>query len=136
MYLSASGLLRVSNLAGKTLIDSSTIGVSTSTSVSSFIPAGTRFLDAPVSGGPMGAEKGTLTFMVGAAEDAFFTARLRPLLMLMGNNIFACGGPGCGLAAKLCNNYLSGLIAVATSESMNLGFVLPSFSPPAQTNTL
>lgn len=42
----------------------------------------------------------------------------------MGRSIACVGGPGLGLAAKLCNNYLSGVIAIATSEAMNLGMRL------------
>lgn len=46
---------------------------------------------------------------------------LKTLLSLVGKNIFPCGGPSLGLTAKLCNNYCSGLIAIAVSESMNIG---------------
>lgn len=54
-------------------------------------------------------------------SDAHFASAITPLLRLMGSNVFCVGGPGLGLAAKLCNNYLSGVIAIATSEAMNLG---------------
>lgn len=105
------------------------------------------FFDAPVSGGTAGAERGTLTFMCGVAPppssspspshssspthvnvstDAatHFAAHITPLLRLMGHTVACVGGPGLGLAAKLCNNYLSGVIAIATSEAMNLGMRL------------
>ncbi|KAH9815737.1 3-hydroxyisobutyrate dehydrogenase [Teratosphaeria destructans] len=80
-----------------------------------------HFYDAPVSGGVIGAEKGTLTFMLGCAKDDDNIKLLTSLLSLMGSNIFPCGGPSLGLTAKLCNNYCSGLIAIATSEAMNIG---------------
>lgn len=112
------------------------------------------FFDAPVSGGTAGAERGTLTFMCGVAPPpassssssilpsslsasssanaastdtaaaTHFAAHVTPLLRLMGRTVACVGGPGLGLAAKLCNNYLSGVIAIATSEAMNLGMRL------------
>ena len=72
-----------------------------------------------------GAAAGTLTFMVGASPDGsidpFFHNDVQPLLRLMGSNVFCLGGPSLGLVAKLSNNYLSGIIAIATSEAMNIG---------------
>lgn len=56
-----------------------------------------------------------------AAAATHFAAHVTPLLRLMGRTVACVGGPGLGLAAKLCNNYLSGVIAIATSEAMNLG---------------
>lgn len=83
-----------------------------------------RFFDAPVSGGTRGAEKGILTFMVGAAEDDPQFPLLRRIFSCMGTSIYPVGGQSLGLAAKLSNNYLSGMIALATSEAMNLGMRL------------
>lgn len=80
-----------------------------------------RFYDAPVSGGTAGAEKATLTFMVGAAADDPVFPLLKEILSFMGTAVNPCGGPSLGLAAKLSNNYLSGMIALATAEAMNLG---------------
>lgn len=59
-----------------------------------------------------------------AAAATHFAAHVTPLLHLMGRTVACVGGPGLGLAAKLCNNYLSGVIAIATSEAMNLGMRL------------
>lgn len=59
-----------------------------------------------------------------AAAATHFAAHVTPLLRLMGRTVACVGGPGLGLAAKLCNNYLSGVIAIATSEAMNLGMRL------------
>jgi 3-hydroxyisobutyrate/3-hydroxypropionate dehydrogenase len=81
-----------------------------------------NFVDAPVSGGPMGAEAGTLTFMVGATDkDVFPTAR--SVLVHMGNpdGIFLCGDVGAGTAFKVINNYLSAITSLAASEALNIG---------------
>lgn len=83
-----------------------------------------HFYDAPVSGGTAGAMKGTLTFMVGASQDDPYFPLLKEIFSFMGSSIYAVGGRSLGLAAKLSNNYLSGMIALATSEAMNLGMRL------------
>jgi 3-hydroxyisobutyrate dehydrogenase-like beta-hydroxyacid dehydrogenase len=78
------------------------------------------FYDCPVSGGTAGAAKGIITFMVGmAAEDPSFPL-IHSILSTMGKSINPMGGKGLGLAAKLSNNYLSGIIALATSEVLSL----------------
>jgi 3-hydroxyisobutyrate dehydrogenase-like beta-hydroxyacid dehydrogenase len=59
--------------------------------------------------------------MVGTAADDPTFPLLKEILSFMGSAINPCGGPSLGLAAKLSNNYLSGLIALATAEAMNLG---------------
>ncbi|KAG8167453.1 hypothetical protein KVR01_003142 [Diaporthe batatas] len=83
------------------------------------------FIDAPVSGGPMGAEKGTLTFMVGADPTTSATAlpAARSHLRHMGSEsgIFHCGGVGAGTAFKIINNYLSAITSLAASEALNIG---------------
>ncbi|KAK3985751.1 NAD binding domain of 6-phosphogluconate dehydrogenase-domain-containing protein [Cladorrhinum sp. PSN332] len=83
------------------------------------------FVDAPVSGGPMGAENATLTFMVGcppSASDKVFP-RVKSLLGHMGNpdGIFLCGDVGAGTAFKIINNYLSAITSLAASEALNIG---------------
>lgn len=102
-------------------IDCSTIEVATSLEVGRAVARsglGT-FVDAPVSGGPNGANGGTLTLMVGGpAPDFEF---VRPVLELMGRNIFHCGPAGAGLATKQINNYLSSVCTVGVSEAMNMG---------------
>lgn len=108
----------------KILIDCSTIDPETSKVVAARVAEASmsaRFFDAPVSGGVTGAAAGSLTFMVGATEHDAEWAFLQHLLGMMGTSIIACGGPSTGLTSKLCNNYLSGLIAIAVSESMNIG---------------
>ena len=61
-------------------------------------------IDAPVSGGVVGAQESTLTFIVGGAENN--VERARPLLEKMGSNIFHAGSNGAGQVAKVCNNML------------------------------
>jgi 2-hydroxymethylglutarate dehydrogenase len=79
---------------------------------------GVSVLDAPVSGGTGGAEKGTLAIMVGG--DLAILEKVRPVLETMGKNIFPVGGVGCGNIAKLVNN----LIALTTNAITAEGFVL------------
>ncbi len=74
-------------------------------------------LDAPVSGGPRGAETGTLTVMVGGSTDDF--ARAEPLLRALGRPVHV-GGPGAGQAAKLCNNLIAGVTMAAVAEACAL----------------
>ncbi|MBB3899132.1 3-hydroxyisobutyrate dehydrogenase [Roseococcus suduntuyensis] len=96
------------------LLDCSTIDVTTAREVA----AGRPMLDAPVSGGTMGAENGTLTFMVGGDAAAF--ARARPILEAMGRSIVHCGEAGAGQAAKLCNNMLLAISMIGTCEAFTL----------------
>lgn len=83
------------------------------------------FVDAPVSGGPMGAAAGTLTFMVGCEPAASATAfpAAKSYLRHMGSEegIFLCGGVGAGTAFKVINNYLSAITSLAASEALNIG---------------
>jgi 3-hydroxyisobutyrate dehydrogenase len=74
-------------------------------------------LDAPVSGGPRGAESATLTVMVGGRAEDF--AHAEPLLQALGRPVHV-GGPGAGQAAKLCNNLLAGVNMAAIAEACAL----------------
>jgi 3-hydroxyisobutyrate dehydrogenase len=76
---------------------------------------GIAYLDAPVSGGTIGAQKGALTIMVGSTPEAF--ERARPLLNVLGTNIYHCGPIGAGAVAKLSNNwiYLASMVTVVQS---------------------
>jgi 3-hydroxyisobutyrate dehydrogenase len=80
---------------------------------------GVTMLDAPVSGGVAGAERGTLAVMVGGDTAAFETCR--PLLAHFGANIFHVGNIGAGCVAKLVNNMLAFANTVAACEGMLLG---------------
>src|SRR5690606_21688687 len=99
------------------VIDSSTIAASTSKKVAAEAKArNIRFMDAPVSGGTAGAAAGSLTFMVGGSDDDLSTAR--PVLQIMGQNIFHAGEVGSGQVAKMCNNMLLGILMIGTSEAL------------------
>ncbi|KAF5264481.1 hypothetical protein FOXYS1_4744 [Fusarium oxysporum] len=102
-------------------IECSTIEVTTSIEVGKAVKrSGTgTFIDAPVSGGPNGANKATLAIMAGGNESDF--AKAEPILNMMGKNIFHCGPAGAGLATKQINNYLSSVCTVGVCEAMNMG---------------
>jgi 3-hydroxyisobutyrate dehydrogenase len=118
VYLGDDGVVQ-SAAAGTLFIDCSTIDVTSARETNeAAAAAGFAMLDAPVSGGVGGATAGTLTFMVGGAEDAFEQAL--PLLEIMGKTIVHCGGPGNGQAAKICNNMVLGVSMIAVSEAFAL----------------
>lgn len=101
------------------LMDCSTIDVATARSVGEAAAArGLAYVDAPVSGGTVGANAGTLTFMVGGPEAAF--AKAEPYLASMGKAVVHAGGPGAGQAAKICNNMVLGVTMIATCEAFAL----------------
>lgn len=102
-------------------IDCSTIETATSVEISKLVAESKlgTFIDAPVSGGPNGANSGTLALMVGGSEEDWEWAE--PILRMMGKNIFYCGPPGAGLATKQINNYLSSVCTVGVCEAMNMG---------------
>jgi len=122
VYLSEDGILNGAR-KGSLLIDASTIDPTVARSV---IAKATEhhvsMIDAPVSGGVGGAEKGTLTFMVGGSQADF--ERAKPLLSTMGKNIVLCGGAGNGQAVKICNNLVLAISMIGVSEGMNLGMKL------------
>ena len=118
VYLGESGILGSIN-GRPMLIDCSTIDVETARAVAENArTAGLQMLDAPVSGGVIGAEAASLTFMVGGPERAFNEAE--PLLKLMGKNIIHAGGTGNGQVAKVCNNMILGISMVGVSEAFVL----------------
>jgi 3-hydroxyisobutyrate dehydrogenase len=120
VWLHQGGLIDVVKETKPLLIDCSTIDVDSARTVAAEAEkAGMSMLDAPVSGGTVGAQNGTLTFMVGGAEDAF--ARGKPVLEAMGKNIFHAGGPGAGQAVKICNNMMLAINMVGVAEGFLLG---------------
>ncbi|MFD9407908.1 3-hydroxyisobutyrate dehydrogenase [Streptomyces sp. NPDC059989] len=105
---------------GTLFIDCSTIDVADArTAHEAATAAGHRALDAPVSGGVMGAEAGTLTFMAGGGAAEFTEAE--PLLAAMGKRVVHCGAAGAGQAAKICNNMILGISMIAVGEAFVLG---------------
>lgn len=77
-----------------------------------------RFMDAPISGGDIGAKNATLTIMVGGNEADF--QQCLPYLQVLGQNITYCGSIGSGQAVKLCNQVLGSLHMVALCEALQL----------------
>lgn len=104
-------------------IDCSTIDPSTSRAVAQSVTDATsgqnHFVDAPMSGGVVGATAGTLTFMLGCADS--LVPQVETILLRMGRRVLHCGKQGTGLCAKLANNYLLAINNIATAEAMNLG---------------
>ena len=117
-YLGAGGVLE-GIAAGRLCADMSTIDPATSQRVAARLrERGVRFIDAPVSGGVGGAEKGTLAIMVGG--EAADLEEARPALAAMGANVIHVGPVGAGEVAKLCNNLIAGVTTVAVSEAFRI----------------
>ena len=105
---------------GTLFIDCSTIDVASSREAHEIAAkAGHRSVDAPVSGGVVGATNATLTFMAGGEPEAITAAE--PVLAVLGKRTVHCGGPGAGQAAKICNNLILGISMIAVSEAFVLG---------------
>jgi 3-hydroxyisobutyrate dehydrogenase len=101
------------------LLDCSTIDVDTARKVAGLArDAGYAFADAPVSGGTMAADAGTLAFMVGCDEADF--ARIEAALEPMSRATFRAGDHGAGQAAKICNNMILGITMLGTCEAIAL----------------
>ena len=101
-------------------IDCSTLDVASAVALAGEAEAaGHMAIDAPVSGGQVGAEAGTLAFMVGASDEVY--AEVLPLLEVMGARIVHCGAAGLGQAAKICNNMVLGISQIAVAEAFVLG---------------
>lgn len=105
--------------AGALVIDCSTIDVDSARAVATQArAAGLRAADAPVSGGIMAAEAGTLAFMVGCEADQF--AAVEAVLTPMARAVIHAGDAGAGQAAKICNNMLLGISMIGTCEAFAL----------------
>lgn len=114
---------------GALFVDSSTIAVDDARELAARVAAaGHSHLDAPVSGGVVGAAAGTLAFMVGG--DAATVERARPMLEIMGRSVVHCGESGAGQVAKVCNNMVLAVQQIAIGEAMVLGGEL-GLSPEA-----
>jgi len=108
----ASGLGR-----GKTVIDMSSISpIETKRFAAEVAKKGCDYVDAPVSGGEVGAKAASLTIMVGGSEDAF--TRVKPLFELMGKNITLVGGNGDGQTTKVANQVIVALTIEAVGEAL------------------
>ena len=103
--------------ANTLFIDTSTIGSDAAKNLgNALMHDGLRFLDAPVSGGDVGARNGTLTFMVGGNPEDLQECLY--LFEAMGSNIKHCGAIGSGQAVKLCNQTLVSVYMLALCETM------------------
>ncbi len=101
----------------KLVIDMSSISPSATKAFAEKINAtGARYLDAPVSGGEVGAKAATLSIMVGGSEDSF--ARALPLFQAMGKNITLVGENGAGQTAKVANQIIVALNIQAVAEAL------------------
>jgi len=102
---------------GKIVIDMSSISpVETKQFAQKINALGCKYLDAPVSGGEVGAKAGTLTIMVGGDQETFDKAL--PLFELMGQNITLVGGNGDGQTCKVANQIIVGLTIEAVGEAL------------------
>ena len=103
--------------AGKVVVDMSSISpIATKAFAARINQAGCEYLDAPVSGGEVGAKNATLSIMVGGAPATF--ERVKPLFDLMGKNITLVGGNGDGQTAKVANQIIVALNIEAVSEAL------------------
>jgi 3-hydroxyisobutyrate dehydrogenase len=106
---------------GVLLIDCSTIDVDSARAVSAAAAAagkGLKTADAPVSGGIMAADAGTLAFMVGCEDDQF--PAVEAILTPMARAVIHAGAAGAGQAAKICNNMLLGISMLGVCEAFAL----------------
>jgi 2-hydroxy-3-oxopropionate reductase len=102
---------------GKTVVDMSSISpIETKEFAKRINALGCDYLDAPVSGGEVGAKAGTLTIMVGGPEATF--ERVKPLFELMGKNITLVGGNGDGQTTKVANQIIVALNIQAVAEAL------------------
>jgi 3-hydroxyisobutyrate dehydrogenase len=119
MYLGENGFL-AQLISKPLLIDSSTVSAEIARRIyAAAFKGGFSFIDAPVSGGVMGARAGTLSFMVGGDKSAVDDASA--MLYSMGSRIFHAGESGAGQVAKMCNNMLAAILMAGTAEALALG---------------
>jgi len=118
VLIGADGVLEHAK-PGAIVIDMSTIGPNAAADLSTQLKnGGLRFLDAPVTGGDVGARAGTLTIMVGG--EAADLEECRPLLEVVGKSVIHCGTAGSGQSVKLCNQVLCAVNMLSVSEAFVL----------------
>ena len=119
VYLGEGGIAE-GGKSGQVWIDHSTVSMATNTKCAEAAKAkGAAFLDAPVSGGPGGAQSGTLTIMIGGDEAT--VAKAMPVFEAMGENIKHCGQQTAGTVVKLVNQLLVGIHTAASAEAFVFG---------------
>jgi 2-hydroxy-3-oxopropionate reductase len=118
VVLGADGLIHGFN-PGSVLVDMETISPSVARRVAAELAKkGVDMLDAPVSGGPMGAEQATLAIMAGGKAEVF--ERVKPLFACLGKTIIRVGDNGAGQITKACNQLLLLVTAQGTAEALAL----------------
>jgi 2-hydroxy-3-oxopropionate reductase len=118
VYLGDDGVM-AGTRDGQLLIDMSSIAPAVARAVAEAASrVGADALDAPVSGGDVGAREGTLSIMVGGTEEGF--DRARPLFDVLGKTVVHMGPPGTGQTAKACNQILVAVTIEAVSEALVL----------------
>ncbi|MCM3089813.1 MULTISPECIES: NAD(P)-dependent oxidoreductase [unclassified Cytobacillus] len=119
VYLGNEGIIE--NARPATIcIDFTSVGANTSNTIFEMADGrGISYLDCPVSGGPEGAESGTLTIMAGGEKTAF--QKVKQVLDVLGDTIEFLGPSGSGSIAKLINQYLVAVHSLAASEAMVTG---------------
>lgn len=118
VLLEETGVIKYAQ-ANSLVVDMSTIGSVAAKEIGNKLKQKQlRFMDAPVSGGDIGAQNGTLTIMVGGSEADF--DECLPLFEAMGKNITLCGDVGSGQGVKMCNQILGSVYMVGLCEAMQL----------------
>ena len=118
LYLGDNGILK-SIPKDCLIIDCSTIDIETSLALGNEAKKiGINMIDAPVTGGVMGARIGKLNFLVGGTKESVAIAK--PLFNIMGQKSVFCGAAGNGQSAKICNNMILGVTMIATCEAFSL----------------
>jgi len=134
VILGGSGVLETARV-GATVIDMSTISPRTTRDIAAVLrDKGVRMLDAPVSGGDVGAQQGTLSIMVGGEQVAFDDCL--PVFEVMGKNINLIGGNGAGQTTKACNQIavaganlaMAEALMLAAASDLDVGKVLDAIS--------
>ena len=105
--------------AGSIFVDMSTVSPTIAEKIAEVgAGKGVKALDAPVSGGDVGAQKGTLSIMVGGDQETF--DKVLPIFSAMGKAVL-CGAPGAGQTVKACNQILVGVTIAGVAEALTLG---------------
>jgi len=116
IVLGANGLIHRLR-PGQAVVDMSTISPASTRRIAQELETrGVEMLDAPVSGGEVGAVNATLSIMVGGKDKAF--QRVKPLFDVMGKNIVHVGNHGAGQVAKACNQIVAAVTIQAVSEAL------------------
>lgn len=119
IYLGDKGAIHGAR-SGQIFIDTATVDPMTTRRIAETLSAkGVALIDAPISGGPGGAQAGTLSIMVGG--EAATIEKVRPLLEVLGKKIFHMGPVGSGVSTKICNQILTGTTHALVAEAMVLG---------------